>query len=283
MSKIEWTEKTWNPITGCDHISPGCENCYAEKMTKRLKAMGQEKYCNGFDVTCHPDVLAEPLKRQKPTVYFVNSMSDTFHKNVTDDFIGEIYNVMYECSQHIFLVLTKRADRMADFVKMYGLNTMVNIYHGVTVCNQQEADEKIPHLLKVPGKRFLSIEPMLGAISLAGIDAGVYRSWLDTKAWVCGIHQVLLGGESGKNARPIHPDWVRGVRDQCSTAGVPFMFKQWGEFSPIFDGTKLAFTPVSSGAGMDEKYLMYRVGKKKAGRMLDGKLHDELIWNQGAP
>ena len=260
MSKIEWTEKTINCVTGCSYCSPGCRNCYAEKMTQRLKAMGQEKYAQGFNVvTCHPDVLDQLSPKQKPAVYFVNSMSDTFHDKVDDDFIGELYNTMFACHQHTFIVLTKRAERMGTFLSEVGIEIPDHIWHGATVCNQEEADAKIPHLLNVPGKRFLSIEPMLGPIDLtttgflgcdcrAGECLGICNWYSSATDPSKRDHQVILGGESGPGARPLHPNWVRGVRDQCESAGVPFMFKQ-------DSGTRPNKLPE-----------------------LDGAKHDSLIW-----
>ena len=299
MSKIEWTEKTWNPITGCDHISPGCDNCYARRMTKRLKAMSEtvgtsDKYANGFDVTCHHDVLFSksgnsPIKRQKPTIYFVNSMSDTFHKDVPESFLRDLYFVMMDNKRHTFIVLTKRVERMAGFFSTencFQRPNLSNIWHGVTICNQSEADEKIPHLLKVPGKRFLSIEPMLGPIDLSAF-IGLAPSGAGGVQCYSEIDQVILGGESGPNARHVNPSWARSVRDRCDVVGVPFMFKQWGGWihttqliePEIAELSHRNVTHVKDETSGNVGEYFFSVGKKKAGRVFDGVIHDGLAWS----
>jgi len=210
-SKIEWTESTWNPVTGCTKISTGCKHCYAERMAKRLHAMGQPNYRNGFKTTCHPDVLGTPLKWKKPQMIFVNSMSDLFHKDVPAQFIDELFFTMNEARWHTFQILTKRAGRLEQLASRFKWTS--NIWMGVTV---ETADHvaRIDHLRNVPATvRFLSLEPLLGP--LPGLN-------LDKIDW------VIVGGESGPGARPMDPEWATDLRDQCLSANVPFFFKQWG-------------------------------------------------------
>ncbi len=211
-SSIEWTEATWNPITGCSKISAGCTHCYAETMSKRLQAMGVGKYQEGFSVVkFHPETLLIPFGWKKPRTIFVNSMSDLFHKEVLTKDIQSIFSVMNECSLHNFQILTKRSDRLAAIAK--DLNWSKNIWVGVSIENEANLG-RIEHLKKVPAAvRFLSIEPLLGP--LPEID-------------LTGINWVIVGGESGPKARPIKEEWVLGIRDNCLKAGVPFFFKQWG-------------------------------------------------------
>jgi protein gp37 len=210
-SRIEWTESTWNPLTGCTKISPGCKNCYAERMAKRLQAMGLEKYQNGFRLTLHPDVLQEPLNWTKPQYIFVNSMSDLFHKDVPIDFVLQIFDVMRRAHWHQFQILTKRAERLLE------LNALIdwpeNVWMGVSVENA-DYSYRIDYLRQTNAAvKFLSLEPLLGPLQ----D-------LDLR----GIHWVIAGGESGPHARPLQADWVRSIRDQCQRQRVPFFFKQWG-------------------------------------------------------
>jgi protein gp37 len=210
-TKIEWTESTWNPVTGCTKISAGCLNCYAERMAKRLKAMGQPNYKNGFRVTCHKRTLAQPLNWKTPRMIFVNSMSDLFHEEVPDDFIASVFSVMNQAHWHRFQVLTKRDERLAELASR--LEWPTNVWMGVSVENKW-AKRRIKSLQAVPAAvRFLSIEPLLeslGRISLAG------------------IHWVIVGGESGPGARPMDEEWVQEIKTQCEAANVPFFFKQWG-------------------------------------------------------
>jgi len=210
-SKIEWTESTWNPVTGCTKTSSGCLNCYAERMARRLKAMGQPNYCNGFKVTCHRHTLDMPLRWKKPQMVFVNSMSDLFHKDVPDDFILDIFSTMRQAQQHQYQILTKRVERLAELSPE--LSWQENIWMGATV---EAADYKyrIDYLRYTGAKiKFLSLEPLLG-------DLGELK--LDEIDW------VIVGGESGPGARPIEIDWVRNIREQCLARNVPFFFKQWG-------------------------------------------------------
>ncbi|MBN1622024.1 MAG: phage Gp37/Gp68 family protein [Endomicrobiales bacterium] len=210
-SSIEWTESTWNPVTGCTKVSPGCKNCYAERMAMRLQAMGQPNYKNGFKVSLHPHVLEYPLKWQKSQMIFVNSMSDLFHPDVPDEFIIKVFNVMNEAQWHIFQVLTKRAERLE---KLSGkLNWTDNIWMGVSVENASYR-YRIDHLRKTDADiKFISFEPLLGSteeLNLTGID------------W------VIVGGESGPGARYMDKDWVIEIKKQCIDSNIKFFFKQWG-------------------------------------------------------
>ena len=210
-SHIEWTEMTWNPVTGCTKISQGCKNCYAERMAKRLKAMGMERYRNGFAVTLHDDLVDLPRKWKKPRLVFVNSMSDLFHPTVPLDFIKKVFHVMNECPQHNFQVLTKRSDRVMELAAH--LTWTPNIWMGVSVENA-DVVERVHHLQQVPAHvRFLSVEPLIGPISELPLQ---------------DIHWVIVGGESGPGARSIKSDWVESLHAQCKQADVPFFFKQWG-------------------------------------------------------
>ena len=219
-SSIEWTELTWNPTVGCTKISPGCKNCYAEVMARRLHAMGMRGYENGFKLTLMPNRLREPLERTKPTVYFVNSMSDLFHEKVPFEYVRRVFDVMQRARQHTFQVLTKRADRLAEFCR--GANVPDNVWLGVSVENRKHGLPRIPLLRTVDARvRFLSIEPLLE-------DLGTFD--------LTGIRWVIVGGESGHRARPMNPAWVDGIKRQCDAAGVAFFFKQWGTWGA--DGEK---------------------------------------------
>lgn len=317
-SKIEWTEATWNPIVGCSIVSPGCTNCYAMKMAGRLEAMARAAFADDRPaVSAHylgttqdskagpvwtgkvnlaPErILLQPLSWKRQRRIFVNSMSDLFHESVPDEWIDRVFAVMALASQHTFQVLTKRAERMRDFVGRLGYAhcglmrrleatdgvhypsekidafphyagalghpsshlqwPLPNVWLGVSAEDQKRADERIPHLLMTPAAvRFVSAEPLLGPIDFHG-------EWIDR---VAGndpeLNWIIVGGESGHNARPVHPDWARSIRDQCQAAGVPFFFKQWGEHAP-------------NGSG---RYSMVKVGKRAAGRLLDGREHNEM-------
>ncbi|WP_447727259.1 DUF5131 family protein [Sphingomonas koreensis] len=374
-SKIEWTERTWNPIVGCSIHSAGCTNCYAMKMAGRLAAIAiaysennigepgpTDHYVGttvktkaGFvwsgEVNVAPEsILMEPLRRKKATTWFVNSMSDLFHESVPDDVIDRVFAVMALCPQHRFQVLTKRADRMREYYGSVGrlfpsrervwsatatvahvspaIKQLVaemrfgdfvwplpNVWLGVSVEDQRAVDERIPHLLATPAAvRFLSCEPLLGPVDLASpytielwnekarerginVDARMDRA---TGLWdvagddlLPGLDWVICGGESGPGARPMHPDWARELRDQCGDAGVPFFFKQWGEFAPgeiagdYLDPNKAAkgmsyfdgrwsddWSPVEGHC--DDEPDVYLIGKKRAGRKLDGVQHDGM-------
>lgn len=211
VSSIEWTESTWNPLTGCNKISPGCKHCYAERMARRLQAMGLEKYRNGFRLTLHPEVLEDPLRWTKSQMIFVNSMSDLFHKDVPIEFIQQVLDVMRRAHWHTFQVLTKRAERLLELDPL--LNWPENVWMGVSVENSDYAYRAVLLSQTHAKVRFLSCEPLLGAIP--NLPLG-------------GIHWVIVGGESGPGARPMAQEWVTDIRDQCQRAGVPFFFKQWG-------------------------------------------------------
>jgi len=237
-SKIEWTEQTWNPVIGCTKVSPGCKFCYAEVMAQRFKAMGTPGYENGFELTLLPNRLLEPLKRKTKTVYFVNSMSDLFHEDVPFSYIDKVFEVINIASQHTFQILTKRSERMAEYFADKAAPR--NAWLGVSVEDQKYGVPRIEHLRKVNADiRFLSVEPLLE-------DVGT----LD----LTNIHWVIVGGESGKNARPMKLEWVESIRDQCEKAGVAFFFKQWG------------------GWGVDGK----KRAKKFNGRELNGRTWDDM-------
>lgn len=238
FSSIEWTEQTWNPTTGCSKISPGCTNCYAEIMARRLQAMGVPGYEQGFEVTLQPHRLDEPLKRKKPTVYFVNSMSDLFHEEIPDNYIKKVLDIMRKSPHHIFQVLTKRAERMAEFFKIH--DAPENVWIGVTVENKKDGLPRL-ELLKFikTSVRFLSIEPLLedlGKVDFTNID------------W------VIVGGESGNRARIMDQKWVVNIKNQCEMQDVPFFFKQWGTW----------------GADKVKRH------KKKNGRLLQGRTWDAM-------
>jgi len=210
-STIEWTEATWNPSTGCDALSPGCDNCYAERLTRRLKAMGQKKYANGFRLTLHPDTLELPLRWKEPQRIFVNSMSDLFHHDVPLDYIQRVFATMRAASWHQFQVLTKRSGRLLAFSDK--IDWPNNVWMGVSV-ESKRYTPRIDHLRKTGARtKFLSLEPLLGP--LGGLNLN-------------GIDWVIVGGESGPGARTMAPEWVTAIRNQCQQARVAFFFKQWG-------------------------------------------------------
>lgn len=313
----KYWDRAWSLVEGCTPVSEACDNCWLASMSHRFKKTSpikEERFLTNKEgrfcgnIRTQPDRLELPLKTRKPTVFAI--WSDLFHEAVPLEFIDRAYAVMWIAEQHIFLVLTKRPQRMAEYwadpetpericreanaikngnyffdaeLVEWG-QAFNNIYHGTTVENQQTADERIPHLLQVPGKRFLSIEPMLGPVDLSKWRETGY--WCDNprhgalcpegilegddKQILCRycenpvdigyglpIHQVVLGGENGHGARPLHPDWVQAVRDQCKAAGVPFFFKQWGKYKGPGDW------------------------KIPAGRLLAGREHDDLIWREG--
>jgi protein gp37 len=236
-SDIEWTDRTWNPVTGCTKISQGCKHCYAERMAKRLQAMGSERYVKGFRVALHPDVIDAPRRWQKPSKVFVNSMSDLFHVRVPDAFIRRVFAMMQECHRHSFQLLTKRSDRLAAMAS--SLPWPPNLWIGVSVEDNRVVD-RIDHLRSVPAPiRFLSCEPLIGPLD--DLD-------------LTGISWVIVGGESGPKARPMQPAWVESIKVQCESQRVAFFFKQWGAFGP--DGQ--------------------RRSKKANGRTLHGRTWDEM-------
>ncbi|HTY21789.1 MAG TPA: phage Gp37/Gp68 family protein [Desulfomonilaceae bacterium] len=221
-SKIEWTECTWNPVTGCTKVSEGCRHCYAERMARRLRAMGKPNYVHGFALTMHPHMLEEPLTWKHPQMIFVNSMSDLFHESLPVDFIQEVFHVMNRARHHIFQVLTKRSERLLDLSS--ALPWPENVWMGVTV-EHLDYTFRIEHLRDSGARtKFLSLEPLLTPI--ANLD-------------LAGIDWVIVGGESGPKARPMATDWVRNIRDQCIEANVPFFFKQWGGINKKKAGKEL--------------------------------------------
>lgn len=363
---IAWTEQTWNPLRGCTRVSAGCVNCYAESMAARFCGSGQPyegtinpdtKRWNG-SIKLVPEHLQDPLRWKRPRMVFVNSMSDLFHEDVPDEFIDQVFAVMALAPQHTFQVLTKRPERMREYFEHHFTRSkcgrlagditgrrddcagtgdvlvsnmqfpLPNVWLGVTVENQEAADERIPLLLQTPAEvRWVSMEPLLGAVDLRQVMAKQgdsdwifrYDALTGFRGHKCGgtennprLDWVVVGGESGPNARPMHPDWARSLRDQCADAGVPFLFKQWGEFGTIYENgssglpvfkafpdfqtwVNKASTWVRGGIclGTDGRELrnggdmmrardegkfpvtiMHRVGKKAAGRLLDGVLHD---------
>lgn len=315
-TKIEWTDETWNPVTGCAKVSPGCDHCYAETFAERWRGIPGHHFERGFDVVLRPERLDQPLRWQRGRRIFVNSMSDLFHDDIPDEFIARVWAVMAQAPQHTFQVLTKRHGRMRSLLRSETFEAAVfgacegefegyfelplpNVWLGVSVENQQWADIRIPALLGTPAAvRFLSCEPLLGPVDLTrAIEPNFARSgWKDLSR----LHWVIAGGESGRGARPMHPAWVRSLRDQCVDAGVPFMFKQRGEWTwnepgafvmprkPFTDRVAVmhpaGMTALRKGNDFDPfehghpnwATRIERVGKKAAGRELDGRTWDEF-------
>lgn len=210
-SNIEWTEMTWNPVTGCTKISQGCKHCYAERMAKRLTAMGSERYRNGFNITLHPDLVDVPRRWRLPRVVFVNSMSDLFHDDIPLAYIQRVFSTMRDCPHHTFQVLTKRGERLAEIAPY--LPWPVNVWMGVSVEDSRVVD-RVEHLQSVPAVvRFLSLEPLIGPLESLPLE---------------GIQWVIVGGESGPKARLMRKEWVASILRQCRAGKVPFFFKQWG-------------------------------------------------------
>jgi protein gp37 len=237
-TNIEWTEMTWNPTVGCTKISPGCKNCYAEKMAERLMAMSTPGYENGFKLTLLPNRLEDPLRRKKPTVYFVNSMSDLFHEDVPFDYIDSVFKVITKAHWHTFQILTKRADRLAQYFETRTAPT--NAWLGVSVEDRKYGIPRIDNLRSVNATvRFLSIEPLLESLGEINLK---------------DIHWVIVGGESGPKARPMKQEWVESIQEQCEEQAAAFFFKQWG------------------GWGADGK----RRAKKSNGRLINGRTYDEM-------
>jgi protein gp37 len=221
-SKIEWTEMTWNPVTGCTKVSQGCKNCYAERMARRLQAMGADRYRNGFGVTLHPDLVDAPRRWREPRLVFVNSMSDLFHESVPLAFIQEVFATIASVPQHTFQILTKRSDRLRDVA--HQLPWPRNLWMGVSV-ESAEVMGRISDLAEVPAAiRFLSCEPLIGPLNNLVLE---------------GINWVIVGGESGPRARPMQKEWVESILRQCRSADVPFFFKQWGGVRKDLTGRRL--------------------------------------------
>jgi protein gp37 len=330
-SSIEWTDATWNPVSGCTKVSPGCDYCYAERFTERFHGKG-----SFATVRLHPDRLDLPLRWREPRKVFVNSMSDLFHADVPDEFIARVFAVMFCAPRHTFQVLTKRHARMRALLDSHDFVLLVdralyndhgrtkphealsvwplpNVWLGVSVENQQWADIRIPALLETPAAmRFLSCEPLLGPVDPSRfLNPGCHSdsdgdcSWRgcpqarDAEPATSGRHcpfdrwanfgddwdlpqrpisidWVIVGGESGPGARPIHPQWARDIRDQCVAAGVPFLFKQWGEWVTEDQSPSDIILPATSWRHLgDDQPSVYKVGKKAAGRELDGRTWDE--------
>lgn len=302
QSKIEWTDATWNPVTGCTKISSGCRHCYAERMAARLQAMGQPLYRQGFKVTLHESELDRPLRWKKPRRIFVCSMGDLFHPAVNAGFIRRVFQTMQACPQHTFLVLTKRPERASgvDLSNTISPWPLPNVWLGTSCENQAAAADRIPHLLACPAVvRFVSCEPLLGPINFGDLacwmteDTGALP--LGSKA-IMAIDWIIVGGESGPKARPMHPNWARSIRDKCVEGAVFFFFKQWGEYvpgapyysddadrDPALDRPHVLVTPGGEywdpredGQPPPGTSIMHRVGKKKAGRLLDEMEWDEM-------
>ena len=293
---IEWTDETWNPITGCTKVSLGCRHCYAERMAKRLAGrFGYPEMPHHFDVTLHPDRLEQPLRWKKPRRVFVVSMGDLFHKDVPDKFIHQVFDIMAEAQQHTFQVLTKRPDRMKWFFEIHARwpgreDLFPNVWLGVSVENQATVDERIPLLLQIPAAVwFVSCEPLLGAVDVSPYMPHPTRRSLD---WdkipgrgdgftypFTGLDWVIVGGESGLGARPMDPQWVRDIHDQCLASGVPLFFKQHGAWlhETQFTNDEQREKGLSSKRCEATNGLQFiRIGKKAAGCLLDGR--EEKEW-----
>lgn len=305
QSGIEWTHvhrpdgtvyrgATWNIVTGCHKISSGCKHCYAEREWQRFsKAAGTRYFKRDFtDVQCHDDLLDVPLRWSAPRGIFVNPRGDLFHESVPFAFVDQVFDRMRRANWHIFQILTKRPQRMLEYFKSRDIDgwPFGHVWLGVSVEDQDTADERIPLLLQIPAAvRWISAEPLLGPMDI--------RCWLKMNTVISSasdlryLNWVVAGGESGTKARPSNPVWVRSLRDQCNEAGVPFNFKQWGEWSPerpvgycrltkntwshdmyAWDNQGHVYNPVDPAPGHFPSVCMWRVGKRKAGRMLDGKI-----------
>ncbi len=331
-SGIEWTDETWNPIVGCDIVSPGCTNCYAMKWagraldyptSKHTHYHGTTKKVNGNivwsgKVALAPDhILLAPLKWKAPRKIFVNSMGDLFHESVPYGWIDQVFEMMALCPQHTFQVLTKRSNRMREYFQaIRGVATMANrpwplsnVWLGVSAEDQTRADERIPDLLATPAAvRFVSAEPLLGPIDFTFLKyegvthinalTGDNGFTLPMAGRGPKLDWIIAGGESGHGARPMHPDWARQIRDQCQAAGTAFFFKQWGEWAPQLGAVDISDTPEQSRfkwaewqidsckwdyidypqwcEDMDADHSVIRIGKARAGNLLDGKTHNQF-------
>ncbi len=301
-------------VSGCTPCSPGCDHCWALAMEHRFYKSEPRNFDGSRKIKLHADRLSIPLKRKKPTVYAV--WNDLHHEKVSVGFKGDAYETMSKCPQHTFLVLTKRPQWLHHYVSVSGPMMWHcppgdNVWHGLTICNQQEADEKIPVFLQVPGKKFLSIEPMLSNINILPYighkahhckcgwhetEEALFFSGLEYLCLDCNeytedydaVDAVILGGETGSGARSMHPDWVRSIKNQCAAANTPFFFKQWGEWihESQADFESIPFAALSSRNAVyyhvwTDGKRSYRVGRKAAGRLLDSRTHDDLPWVKG--
>jgi protein gp37 len=293
-SKIEWTNETWNPVIGCTKVSPGCANCYAERFANRLAGIEKTKeygevITNGKwngKIIVQSHQFTRPLSWKKPRMIFVCSMSDLFHTSVPFEIIDDVFSIMQKTPQHTYQISTKRPEGMKAYFESRNLVTGENIWLGVSIEYQEYADHRIPYLLQTPATvRFVSCEPLLGSVSL---DVLHYRDMVNINSLTgkfgvtyplkgnlySGLDWVIVGGESGPNARPMHPDWVRSIRDQCQGSGTPFFFKQWGDWVPRKQTLAKGFK-----GWHNLRYFQgipyWKVGKKSAGRLLDGKEYNE--------
>jgi len=274
MSKIEWTDRTWNPVTGCTKVSPGCKHCYAERLWARLSAPGMPYVGRKFtDIQCHTARLHAPTKWRNPSMIFVNSMSDLFHADVDDEFLLLVMETIKKTPHHQYQILTKRPEIAHEFFKnnseTWGLK---NIWIGVSAENQATAYRRVSKLITIPGNfgKFVSAEPLLEKIDLGSNISGI--DWL------------IVGGESGPKARPTHVEWVRSLRDQCVEHDTPFFFKQWGEWGPEsqmeIDPRNLSgSTEAVFGDYNGIKSMMYKVGKRRSRNKLDGQIWEQ--WPSG--
>lgn len=338
-TSIEWSDATWNPVTGCTKVSPGCDNCYAETFAERWRGTPGHHFERGFDLTLRPERLEQPLRWKRPRRIFVNSMSDLFHDGVPDEFIARVFAVMAVAPHHTFQLLTKRHGRMrsllnsADFVESFqdAVDVLVgderdfippwplpNVWLGVSVEDQKRADLRIPALLASPAAvRWISAEPLLGPVDLTRISRpsrqqpelvwdvlnqryGVPGRWQAPMTAEARLDWVVVGGESGPGARPMHPEWARSLRDQCTAAGVAYLFKQWGawglgarhpegedgpgdmfinpdgETGHVWFNEDLGYPTNYAGPWGEGSQIVSRVGKKRAGRELDGQTWDQF-------
>lgn len=297
-TKIEWADATINPVVGCTKCSDGCRSCYAERFAARMvrhpnpKISGKYadvvdehgKWTGKTNIADHMD-FSKLYGMRKSKRIFVGSMTDLFHASVSIETLRDIFSSMSLCSQHTFMLLTKRPERMADFLREYFSTPLPNLWLGVTVCNQAEADAKIPVLLQTPAAvRFVSVEPCLGPVDLRGKlchwtcpdGSGSWFSPVPGKVHHRLLDWVICGGETGPGARPMHPDWVRDLRDQCQGARVPFFFKSWGEWAPnCLCGAKRPH-PIIQRPTPGHVGCMFKCGKRRAGRLLDGVEHNEF-------
>lgn len=298
-SKIEWTEASWNPVTGCTQVSPGCDHCYAETFAERWRGKTGHYFEQGFDVQLRPAKLDQPLRWKRPRRIFVNSMSDLFHEDVPTAFIAEVFAVMAKAKQHTFQLLTKRHGRMRSLLgddgqsllsaapnedtaqALYEQWPLPNVWLGVSVETQRWADIRIPALLETPAAvRWISAEPLLGPVELRTSHCPTHDFPGGFCTFSCPerrkLDWVVCGGESGPGARPMDPNWARSLRDQCTDAGIPFFFKQWGEWCRSEQMPQDTARDLDAAINLAQMHPEpHRVGKKRAGRLLD-----EREWNE---